>query len=149
MALSSKGCIATISEIQKVIAGKGIVAVICTYKACREEHKKTKYQADFKARVLLFDKEIQLNRGDIINIKSFYIKNCCDNLITNKPSYVITEWDIRRRNKYNPRYYKQKGEEELRQAKLRQRKAIEEELAEYEQELDDYIENNGEDDTPF
>lgn len=148
MSLSSKGCKARVLKIVNVIEGTGIVAEICTYKAFKSG-RKPDFKPDFKARVLLYDKEVPLNNGDIIAIKSFYVRNCNERLINSCPSFTITEWEVTTRNKYNPRYYKQKGEDEFRETKIRQRQSIEEEIEAEEQDLDEYIDNNGEDDIPF
>lgn len=147
MSLSSRGCKATIKGIIRTVENKGTFAVIRTCKkvVC---NGKTDYVPDFEHTVFLWDKGVQVNRGDIITIKGFYVRNSNGYIINITPLYVITEWEITCRNKYNPRYYKQKGEEEVRQTKRQQRQAIEEEIAAEEQDFDEYIENIDED-NPF
>lgn len=137
MALSSKGSKAWIVEVKSVLDGKGTNAVIQTNTRIGEG----KYGADFVYTVFLWDKGVQVNKGDMIEIRSFYIRNCARSMIFKAPSITITEWEIVARNAYKSRLYKKKSKEEVEQEKLRQRKAIEEELEAEEQDLDEYIEN--------
>ena len=147
MSLSSKGCIAK-AKFVKNVEGKGIVAEITTYRR-RIDRGKTKYVADFKATVLFYDKGEQINTGDFVKITGFYIRNCNDRFVNRThPSYVITEWAIVHRNSFVKRLYG-KSKNEYDETARRQRQAIEEEIEAEEQDLDEYIENNGDEDLPF
>lgn len=145
MALSSKGSKAWIIEVKSVLDGKGTNVVIQTNTKISEG----KYGADFVYSVFLWDKGVQVNKGDMIEIRSFYLRNCARSMIFKAPSITITEWEIVARNAYKSRLYKKKSKEEVEQEKLRQRQEIEEEIEAEEQDFDEYIENNGEDDCPF
>lgn len=137
MALSSKGSKAWVIEVKSVLDGKGTNAVIQTNTRISEG----KYGADFVYTVFLWDKGVQVNKGDMIAIKSFYIRNCARSMIFKAPSITITEWEIVARNAYKSRLYKKKSKEEVEQEKLRQRQEIEEEIEAEEQDLDEYIDN--------
>lgn len=148
MSLSSKGCIARAKWIKNAENNKGIVAEITTFR--RKSYKgETKYVADFRDTVLFYDKGEQINTGDYVHIKSFYIRNCNEWFVNSvRPSYIITEWSIFRRNPYIKKFYG-KSKEEIEETKRRQRQEIEEEIEAEEQDLDEYIENNGDEDLPF
>lgn len=137
MALSSKGSKAWVIEVKSVLDGKGTNVVIQTNTKISEG----KYGADFVYTVFLWDKGVQVNKGDMIAIKSFYIRNCARSMIFKAPSITITEWEIVARNAYKSRLYKKKSKEEVEQEKLRQRQAIEEEIEAEEQDLDEYIDS--------
>lgn len=145
MSLSSRGSKAWVIEVKSVLDGKGTNVVIQTNTKISEG----KYGADFVYAVFLCEKDVQVNKGDMIAIKSFYIRNCARSMIFKTPAITITEWEIVKRNVYKSRYYKKKSKEEVEQEKLRQRQEIEEELEAEEQDLDEYIENIDENGVPF
>lgn len=148
MSLSAKGCRAQIENVLNV-KPTALIAEITT-KACIVIKGKKNYQADFTGRVCLMNPNNEtLHKGDLIKIKSFYIKNRDGRVKHQFDTYVITEWEIERRNRYVKRYYGRQSDEEILETKRRQRQAIEEEIEAEEQDLDEYIENNGEDDIPF
>lgn len=148
MSLSSKGCRAQIEQVLNVKL-TALIAEITT-KACIVVGGQKSYVADFTGRVCLMNpNNEQLHKGDLIKIKSFYIKNRDGRVKHQFDTYVITEWEIERRNKYVKRYYGRQSESEILETKRRQRKAIEEEIEAEEQDLDEYIENNGDGDIPF
>lgn len=140
MSLSSKGCRAQIENVLNV-KPTAITAEITT-KTCIIVNGQKRYQADFTGRVCLMNpRNEKLSKGDLIKIKSFYIKNRDGRVKHQFDTYVITEWEIERRNAFVRRYYKQKSADEFAETKRRQRQAIEEEIEAEEQDLDEYIEN--------
>lgn len=148
MSLSSKGCRAQIESVLNV--KPTVITAEITTKACIVVKGQKQYIADFTGRVCLMNpNNEQLHKGDLIKIKSFYIKNRDGRVKHQFDTYVITEWEIERRNRYVKRYYGRQSEGEILETKRRQRQAIEEEIESEEQSLDEYIENNGDDSLPF
>lgn len=140
MSFSSNGFRADVDEVLNV-KPTAIIAEI-TSKAGVVYCGKTTYKKDCTERVCLMNPYNEvLNKGDTIDVKSFYIKNRNGRIRHQFDTIVITEWQVVRRNKYIKRYYGQKTDEEVLEEKLRQRQAIEEELEAEEQDLDEYIEN--------
>lgn len=141
MSLDSHGCNAVIKNYIKQTENSIIVeAYTCR---CVMSKGKRKYIPDFIDRMTLYKKgDLQVYHGDIINIKSFYIKNRMDNCAVNKYyTVIVPDWEIVKRNPFVEKYYKRKKEEEELRTKIEQKMAFEEELESEEQDLDEYIEN--------
>lgn len=138
MSLNSKGCYACV-DFEKNLSNGNIIAILKTYKYDTYK-KKRLHEYDFVKRVVLLDKGVRLYTGDLIWISGFFV--CTWN---NSVSVVITEWKVVKRNGFT----KPKSQVEYEKEKNRQRRQIEEEIEAEEQDLDEYIENNGEDDCPF
>lgn len=148
MSLSSRGCSATISEFIESVDNKIKVEITC-YMPIIKNGKKD-YISDFKGRVVIMNPNNEiLYRGDQIYINGFYIKNREGRRVNQFDTITITDWKIKKRNSYVRRYYKRPTNAEVLEAKRRQRQAIEEEIEAEEQDIDEYIDNNGTDDIPF
>lgn len=151
MSLSSKGCYALVKFIEN--HKHGIVAELTTKRRNKYfrkgiDKKKDIYISDFTARALFYDKGEQLNTGDIIKIKGFYLRNRNKRYISSNWSLIITDWVIVKRNPFVKRFYG-KSKDELDEIANRQREAIEEEMYADEQNFDEYLESIEEDGTPF
>ncbi|MCM1437811.1 MAG: hypothetical protein NC131_01175 [Roseburia sp.] len=150
MSLSSRGCVA---KIERVIETKGdkITAEI----TCFAQYVKNGVQkrfSDFTKQVVLINPNNEiLNHGDLIKIAAggFYIKNRDQRIRHQFDTIVITDWKLWIRNVYNKKYYKQRTNAEVLETKRKQRQAIEAESEAEEQDIDEYIDNNGEDGIPF
>ncbi|MCM1441162.1 MAG: hypothetical protein NC131_18465 [Roseburia sp.] len=146
MSLSSRGCTAKIEQVIGKEDDKIIVHIVCTTPLV-ESGKTIKYVPDYLGEVRLMNHNNEtVNKGDLIRIMSFYIKNTGTKAnyhrITNRfDSIVITDWHIQKRNVYNKKYYKQQSNAEVLETKRRQRQAIEQEIEAEEQDIDEYIEN--------
>lgn len=148
MSLSSRGCRANIDGIIKTADNK-IIAIIQCYTSY-VKNGEVKLSRDYKGRVCLMNPNNEtLYHGDMIKIKGFYIKNCNGRLQHKFDTIVITDWEIFIRNRFNKKYYKRPTETEVLEEKRKQRQAIEEEIEAEEQDIDEYIDNNGEDSIPF
>lgn len=148
MSLSSKGCRAKIDGVLKTTE-KTITVELTTYTAIIVNGQK-KFRPDFTGRVCLINHNNEMIKGgDMIDIESFYIKNRDGRIRHQFDSIVITDWKVVLRNQYNKKFYKKKTASEILKEKQRQRQAIEEEIEAEEQDIDEYIDNNGEDDIPF
>lgn len=149
MSLNSKGCYARITFLENYPSGN--------IKAKIEVNNYTEYKknggffADFVgANAVFFDKGERLYTGDLVYISEFYITNRKKNedgsyTVYKIPRINITKWKVVKHNGFT----KPKSQVEYEKEKNRQRRQIEEEIEAEEQDLDEYIENNGEDDCPF
>lgn len=128
---------------------QSIVAEISTF-SCVMIDGKPNFAPDFTSRVLLFNKGGGfVNKGDFIQINSFYVRNQNENCINRFSSFYITEWEVIKRNPYKSKYYDKSSQEQKLKNKMRQRQEIEDELEAEEQDLDEYIDSMDNDDIPF
>ena len=149
MSYSSNGFQATIDAILKKNEDGSIIAEATSY-GCKIIKGKKNYEKDCTERIWLRNPNGEtLNKGDTIQVNSFYIKNRQGRIRHQFDTFVITDWAITKRNRFVKRYYGQKTDEEIAETKMRQRQEIEEEIEAEEQDLDEYIENNGYDDLPL